>query len=113
MSKVKSPKQKKEISLQRDRRNVYGESKSASRKGIRRGKQRSHMEQRRAVNEELRSLRVGSTEADGDVAEARLKDRAVVLKRASFKKRPDAPLGEVVQKKLKERAEKAKPRRKR
>jgi hypothetical protein len=71
------------------------------------------MEQRRAVNEELRSLRVGSTEADGDVAEARLKDRAVVLKRASFKKRPDAPLGEVVQKKLKERAEKAKPRRKR
>jgi len=41
VSKVKSATEKKALSLKRDRRNTYGENPQASRKGIRRGKQRS------------------------------------------------------------------------
>ncbi len=37
MSKSKDPKQKKQLSLKRDRRNVYGENPAASRKGIAKG----------------------------------------------------------------------------
>jgi hypothetical protein len=43
MSTVKHPKEKKELSLERDRRNTYGENSKSSRKGIRRGKQRRHI----------------------------------------------------------------------
>ena len=50
MSTIKSPQDKKDLSLKRDRRNTYGENTAASRKGIRRGKQRSHMAERRAVS---------------------------------------------------------------
>jgi hypothetical protein len=56
MSKVKSPSEKKSISLVKDRRNVYGECPTSSRKNIRGGKQRGHLEVRRASNEELRAL---------------------------------------------------------
>jgi hypothetical protein len=66
MSKVKAPTEKKRISLVKDRRNVYGECPTSSRKNISRGKQRGHMEVRRAANEELRSLRGASTEVDAD-----------------------------------------------
>jgi hypothetical protein len=48
-SKVKSPSEKKRISLVKDRRNVYGECPTSSRKNIRLGKQRGHMEVRRAA----------------------------------------------------------------
>jgi hypothetical protein len=110
MSKVKSPNDKKQLSLMKDRRNVYGESPTSSRKNISRGKQRSHMELRRAANEELRSLKGGNAEADSDSAENRTKDRVTALKRASFKKVPDVPLGVVLTKKLKRRTETVKGR---
>lgn len=105
MSKVKSPSEKKRISLLNDRRNVYGECPTSSRKNIKRGKQRGHMEVRRAANEELRALKGASLEADADVIESRTKDRILALARSSFKKVPDAPLGVVVARKVKRRAE--------
>ncbi len=49
MSKLKSPQENKAVSLKTDRRNTYGENPQASRKGIRRGKQRSHMGERREL----------------------------------------------------------------
>ena len=106
MSKVKSPSEKKRIGLVKDRRNVYGECPTSSRKNIRRGKQRSHMEVRRAANEELRALKGASVEADADAdaIEARAKVRILALERSSFKKLPDAPLGQVVARKMKRRA---------
>ena len=108
MSKEKSPPEKKRISLARDRRNVYGECPTSSRKNIRRGKQRSHMEVRRAANEELRALKGASAEADAaDVTDSRAKDRILALARSSFKKVPDAPLGLVVARKVKRRADQA------
>jgi hypothetical protein len=47
--------------LARDSRNTYGENPKASREGIHRGKQRSHMEERRAVRV-LRRLKAASDE---------------------------------------------------
>jgi hypothetical protein len=113
MSKLKSPSEKKRASLVKDRRNVYGECPTSSRKSIRRGKQRGHMEVRRAANEELRAMTGASVEADADLIESRAKDRILLLARSSFKKIPDAPLGEVVAHKLKRRAERAKGRKSR
>ena len=104
MSKVKSPSEKKRLSLLMDRRNVYGECPTASRNNIRRGKQRGHMEMRRAANEELRGLTGTPIEADADDVEARTRDRILALSRASFKKVPDAPLGQVIERKLQRRA---------
>jgi hypothetical protein len=113
MSKIKSPIEKKRVSLAKDRRNVYGECPTSSRKNISRGKQRSHMELRRAANEELRSLKGASGDVNADDTEARAKSRILVLSRASFKKIPDAPLGEALMRKLKRRSENAKGRKSR
>jgi hypothetical protein len=109
MSKLKSPQDKKHTSLARDRRNDYGECPTSSRKNIRRGKQRSHMQLRRAANEELRPLRGETPELDPDLAEGRAKDRILALSRSSFKKKPDTPLGIVLGKKRKLREKTAKP----
>ena len=103
MSKLKSPKEKKLNSLLKDRRNVYGENTAASRKNIRRGKQRSRMQLRRAVVEELRSLKGTTVEVHEELAEARAKDRIVALSRSSFKKSPDQPLAVVVKRKIERR----------
>jgi tetratricopeptide (TPR) repeat protein len=107
MSKIKSPKDKKRTSLLKDRRNVYGECPTSSRKNIRRGKQRSHMELRRAANQELRSVRGVPEEVDAEGAENQAKARIIALSRSAFKKIPDAPLGVVVSRKLKSRAERS------
>lgn len=113
MSKVKSPTEKKRLSLLKDRRNVYGECPTSSRKNVSRGKQRGHMELRRAANEGLRALKGAVPEADVDEIESRTKDRINALSRASFRKVPDAPLGEVVRRKLRYRASHAKGRKSR
>ena len=103
MSKVKSPTEKKIKSLLKDRRNTYGESPTSSRKNIRRGKQRSHKALRRAVAEELRTVRGACGMVDSDLVEERAKVRLVERKRASFKKLPDTPLAVVLNRKLKKR----------
>ena len=100
MSKVKSATEKKALSLKRDRRNMYGENPAASRKGIRRGKQRSHMGERRAVNQILSHLREGAGESDADEADVQAKTTLVERKYKAFKKSPDTPLGVVVKRKL-------------
>ena len=74
MSKIKSPREKKKLSLARDRRNTYGENPRASREGIHRGKQRSHMEERRAVDRVLRHLREKPDENEAIEADVLIKD---------------------------------------
>jgi len=105
MSKLKTPMEKKSTSLLRDRRNVYGECPTSSRKNIARNKQRGHMEVRRAANEELRALKGAGAEVDSDATEAQTKDRVLALSRVAFKKIPDAPLGKVIKRKLERRAD--------
>jgi hypothetical protein len=100
VSKIKSPKEKKKLSLARDRRNTYGENPQASRKGIRHGKQRSHMEERRAVGRVLRHLKEVPDEDEAMEADVLAKTLTVQKKREAFKKRPDEPLGVVIKRKL-------------
>jgi len=99
MSKVKSPQEKKRASLEFDRRNTYGENSKASRKGIRKGKQRSHMEERRSAKALL--LTAQGTVDEETVIEAELKARQSLIhaKRERFKKKPDLPLKEVLERK--------------
>jgi hypothetical protein len=99
MSRIKSPQEKKHASLELDRRNVYGENAKASRKGIRKGKQRSHMEERRAAKAPLFAVK---GVLDEDVAvQAELDSRLSLIqaKRVGFKKRPDLPLKEILRRK--------------
>jgi len=105
VSKVTSAKEKKALSLKRDRRNVYGENPQASRKGIRRGKQRSHMEERRSVREILSHLRERAEESDAIEADVLTKTEVVKSKHKGFKKTPDRPLREVIKRKLAKREE--------
>jgi hypothetical protein len=113
MSKVKSPTEKKRLSLMKDRRNAYGEYPTSSRDSPSRGKQRGRMELRRAANEGLSALKGVVLEADVDEIESNTKDRILALSRSSFKKVPDAPLGKVVLRKLRSRARLAKSRKSR
>jgi hypothetical protein len=107
MSKVKSPQEKKHLSLDRDRRNLYGECPSSSRKSIRRGKQRSHKELRWAASQELVHLRGSAEELSGDEVEARTKSKILAATRSSFKKKPDKPLGEAIARKAEWRSRRA------
>ena len=107
MSKIKSPQDKKTLSLSRDRRNTYGENPAASRQGIRRGKQRSHMGERRAVNQILGHLRESAAEDDATEADVQAKTSIVKSKRKAFRKLPDSPLGAVIERKLAQRTKRA------
>jgi hypothetical protein len=74
-STIKSPQDKKRHSLQKDRRNTYGENSKSSRKNIRKGKQRTHMEERRVANATLGTIK-GNRDEDAVVAaelEARIR----------------------------------------
>jgi hypothetical protein len=105
VSKVKSATEKKALSLKRDRRNTYGENPQASRKGIRRGKQRSHMEERRSVGKILSHLRESAEESEAIEADVLTKTSLVRSKLKAFKKTPDRPLGEVIKRKKARREE--------
>jgi predicted neutral ceramidase superfamily lipid hydrolase len=96
MSTIKLPQEKKAVSLERDCRNAYGENDKSSRKNIPRSKQRSHQAERLAANQPLRKI---SGEADEDVAvKAEIESRTGTIekRRNGFRKKPDAPLKEML-----------------
>jgi hypothetical protein len=97
MSKIKNPTLKKQLSLSLDRRNVYRENSKSSRKNIARGKQRRHMDERRAVGHLLRKLK---GQVDDDFAsekELQVKVSISDSKNRGFRKVPDKPLGAVLE----------------
>jgi hypothetical protein len=100
LSKIKSPQEKKVHALKNDRRNAYGENSKASRKGIRRSKQRSHREERRVAGLVLNRLKETADENDAIEAEALMKTKILQKRRTAFKKVPDIPLGVVIKRKL-------------
>jgi hypothetical protein len=99
MSTVKSPSEKKALSLERDRRNTYGENEKSSRKNIPKSKQRSHQSLRRAANSPLRAVQGAVVEDLADVAEGDSRVALIEKKRGSFRKSPDEPLGAVLARK--------------
>ena len=104
MSKIKSPIEKKRLSLARDCRNVYGESPHAARKSIPTRKAMGHQQERLAANQTL-SKTLGYLSIDvlesieGEVA-ARSKSKRL----AGFRKMPDQPLAQVIKRKQAMRA---------
>jgi hypothetical protein len=97
MSTVKSPQDKKRLSLELDCRNTYGENAKSSRKNISRGKQRSHMEERRGANIPLLSVKGPLNEDAAVESEINTRLSTIHARREGFKKRPDVPLGTVLQ----------------
>ena len=96
MSTNKDPDEKKQLSLERDRRNRYGENSKSSRKNIRRGKQRRHMDERRTVGEVLARLKGCVPEDEAAEAELRAKTKITDSQRRGFRKKPDTPLAVVL-----------------
>jgi hypothetical protein len=98
VSKVTSPPEKKKLSYRHDRRNVYGENDKSSRKNIARGKQRGHQDERRSVRQALSTALVAAIDDDlADEAQSQALIRGKKKRIESFRKTPDAPLGEVLE----------------
>ncbi|HEX3618526.1 MAG TPA: hypothetical protein VHU61_18415 [Solirubrobacteraceae bacterium] len=91
MGRKKTPQEKKQLSYDRDGRNVYGENDKASRKNIPLSKQRAAQAYRTKTKQLLDTVAAGS---DPDEAEARL--RGVRARgdgiSTAWRKKPDAPL---------------------
>jgi hypothetical protein len=98
-SRRKTPQQKKAESLKKDRRNTYGENAKSSRKNI----PRRRAEGNQAVRRHARQALVAAAErADSEIVEAA--EPQLRLKRLKgWKKLPDTPLGEVLERKRKRR----------
>ena len=96
VSKIKSPQEKKRASIEFDRRNIYGENSKASRNNIRKGKQRSHMEERRSAKAKLLTVTGTPDEETSINAELRARQSLIHSKRDRFKKKPDMPLKEIL-----------------
>ncbi|MFZ0981604.1 MAG: hypothetical protein WAN23_19540 [Candidatus Acidiferrales bacterium] len=105
MSRVKEPREKKRLSLERDRRNVFGENDKASRKAIPRRKQLSHMRIRRNASQVLAKIKGDVEESRVLEAEALVKTKSITLRRTGFEKTPDRPLGIVIEEQRKARLE--------
>lgn len=96
MSKLKSPQEKKQASLEYDRRNAYFENDKSSRKNIPRSKQLSHQATRRAANQPLQKLQSEVDDAQAEEAELSARTRGIAKARVAFRKRPDATLRETL-----------------
>jgi hypothetical protein len=96
VSKFKTPREKKLASLALDSRNVYGENDKASRKAIPLKKKRSHQALRRA-SKPLALLASNLSDDELVTAEATVLANEIGAKRNRFRKRPDEPLGKVLQ----------------
>jgi hypothetical protein len=99
VSKVKTPAEKKRLSLTRDRRNTYGENSKSSRKNIATAKQRRHMDERRAIAIVLNTLKGQVDDDHASEAELEVKITIADSRNRGFKKRPDEPLGVVLARK--------------
>ncbi len=96
-----TPQEKKALSYEQDRRNCYGESPHGARKSIPLRKALRNRANRRYQNQQLEMSGVGFNEEVADAVESQTRHRAP----KRWKKYPDAPLGEVVLQKRKEREE--------
>jgi hypothetical protein len=99
MSTIRNPEQKKQLSLQLDRRNTHAENSKSSRKNIKRGKQLRYMDERRSVRDALRRLNGQVQEDEAAMVELLAENRTIESKRRGFKKEPDVPLAVVLARK--------------
>jgi hypothetical protein len=103
VSKVKTPQEKKRLSYGHDRRNTYGENQKSSRKNIPRSKQLSHQDERRAVRQALIPAHGSIADEVADDAQSQALRKGRIKKLNAFRKSPDRPLGEVLERRLRRR----------
>ena len=89
----RTPQEKKRLSLQKDRRNTYGENDKASRKAIPRNKALAHRAVRRAGHEAEQTL-ARLEEEQAELVQSTL--TTARLQKGDWRKCPDSPLGEVI-----------------
>ena len=100
MSKLKSPRQKKVVSLSRDRRGVFGKNDKATRKSLPRKKARLNRAFRHEVHE---GLHVDGAPVE-KLALDELDQAVGAVRRKKFKKLPDLPLVEYIDRQREKRA---------
>jgi hypothetical protein len=98
--KKRTPQEKKKLSYDRDRRNVYGRSPHASRKAIPLHKALRNRANRHYQNQQIDYQGPAPDENLADELESQLQQRAP----REWEKYPDAPLREVVARKSTDRA---------
>ena len=97
--RARTPQEKKKLSLQKDRRNVYGESPHGSRKSIPRNKKFRNRANRHEQDSKLPATPARIEDEEADAIESSMRRKAP----KQWKKRPDAPLGEVIDVSLRRR----------
>jgi hypothetical protein len=97
--KLRTPQEKKALSLQRDRRNTYGQDDKGPRKGIPLRKRSVNRANRRTVQTQL----VAALDTDAALAE-RVEMRVRGKRPKQWTKYPDTPLGEVLDRQRRRRA---------
>lgn len=95
----KTPQEKKRLNYERDRRNCYGEAPHAARKWIPLRKAMRNRTNRHYQNQQLNYLGPTPRPDVADELESMMYHRAP----KEWEKHPDAPLGEVISDKLRER----------
>ena len=88
--KVRSPQEKKGLSYERDRRNVFGENSKASRKSIPRSKALDIRRKRHETSQTLHSLLQARSQDEQVAAEVAV----LTSKPRRWEKQPDRPLGD-------------------
>ncbi len=112
MSKVKSPQEKKCLSLARDCRNTYGESPHAARKSIPKRKAMQHQQERHIANQIISQISETIDPDKIDSLEGESKSQATLKRRKGFQKYADEPLGKVIKKNIERRINQAGRRKK-
>jgi hypothetical protein len=98
---MKTPQEKKRLSLAKDRRNAYGESNKGSRIAIPLNKASQIRAERRAQNRQLLNASTASDEDELTAVENGVRSTSP----RPWRKMPDAPLGKVLEWKLQRRRE--------
>ena len=91
---MKTPQEKKRLSLAKDRRNTFGENSKASRKGIPLAKARANRSERHTQDRLLAQATAGNSEEQLVAAEVQVRSS----KPRQWRKSPDEPLGVVLAK---------------
>ena len=91
MKRSRTPQEKKQLSLDKDRRNLVAESQWGARDAIARRKQWVNQSYRKAVQQELSALS-GTMPADPEAVESAVAS----TKRHGWRKSPDTPLREAL-----------------
>src|SRR5262245_308699 len=95
MKKQRSPQEKKQLSYERDRRNAYGENDKSPRKAIPLRKRIVARTYRHSTKQHLPADAGHASVDDLHDAEAKL----LAVRRKYWKKHPDMPLGEFLERK--------------